>query len=259
MIIAANPSTLVNLARAGDQEKERLIRDMHDGTLDRDLDVPAEVRAALTPRCAAIPTRHARWRRSLRRTGTLYPKDYWPNELASGQLDRRQRRRLPAALPALLRRHPGARRRPDRQRGPHDDPVSATARRRRARRHDPLLRVHPRGGGRRPSPTVLAAHEVEEGRKYFILPTTAFGLYRYHIHDLVRVTGFHNGTPLLEFLSKGSHFANLTGEKLSEYHVTRACRTCARAGPDADGVQPGAVLGRRAAVLRPVRGAGRPG
>ena len=33
MIIAANPSTLINLARAGDQEKESLIRDMRDGTL----------------------------------------------------------------------------------------------------------------------------------------------------------------------------------------------------------------------------------
>src|SRR5205823_3204545 len=35
-------------------------------------------------------------------------------------------------------------------------------------------------------------------------------------------TGFHNGTPLVEFLSKGAHFANITGEKLSEYHVTGA-------------------------------------
>ena len=30
MVIAANPSTLVNLARAGDHEKESLIRDLHD-------------------------------------------------------------------------------------------------------------------------------------------------------------------------------------------------------------------------------------
>jgi len=71
-------------------------------------------------------------------------------------------------------------------------------------------------------PTVLSAHELKEGKSYFILPTTASGLYRYHIHDLVRVTGFHNQTPLIEFLSKGSHFANITGEKLSEHHVTRA-------------------------------------
>src|SRR5262249_49345371 len=62
-----------------------------------------------------------------------------------------------------------------------------------------------------------------------ILPTTAFGLYRYHIHDLVRVTGFYNQTPLVEFLSKGAHFANLTGEKLSEYHVTQSMEEALRA------------------------------
>jgi hypothetical protein len=52
--------------------------------------------------------------------------------------------------------------------------------------------------------------------------TTAYGLYRYNIHDVVRVTGFLNKTPLVEFLSKGSLFANVTGEKVSEYHVTGA-------------------------------------
>ncbi|HYT94610.1 MAG TPA: GH3 auxin-responsive promoter family protein, partial [Gemmataceae bacterium] len=80
----------------------------------------------------------------------------------------------------------------------------------------------PEEEGDSPKPTVLAAHELQEGKSYFILPTTAFGLYRYNIHDVVRVTGFHNKTPLIEFLSKGAHFANITGEKLSEYHVAGA-------------------------------------
>src|SRR5262249_6483119 len=74
------------------------------------------------------------------------------------------------------------------------------------------------------SPTVLAAHELQEGKSYFILPTTAFGLYRYNIHDVVRVTGFHNKTPLLEFLSKGAHFANFTRAKLSDKHVAGAMK-----------------------------------
>src|SRR5204863_1444090 len=78
-----------------------------------------------------------------------------------------------------------------------------------------------------PQPTVLGAHELAEGKSYFIIPTTAYGLYRYHISDLVRVTGFFNRTPLIEFLSKGAHFANLTGEKLSEYHVTGAMKEAA--------------------------------
>ncbi len=80
-----------------------------------------------------------------------------------------------------------------------------------------------------PQPTVLAAHELVEGRAYFILLTTAYGLYRYNISDVVRCTGFHNGTPLVEFLSKGAHFANLTGEKVSEYHVTGAMADVLRA------------------------------
>ena len=101
MIIAANPSTLVNLARAGDQEKEALIRDIHDGTLSDRFDIPADVRAALRRR---ISKRHPERARELeeivRRTGTLYPKDYWPQRLHHRQLDGRQRRRVPAPLPA---------------------------------------------------------------------------------------------------------------------------------------------------------------
>ena len=50
MILAANPSTLVNMARAGDQEKESLIRDLHDGTLNPRLEIPGEVRADLESR-----------------------------------------------------------------------------------------------------------------------------------------------------------------------------------------------------------------
>ena len=74
----------------------------------------------------------------------------------------------------------------------------------------------------KPNPTVLAAHELQEGRTYFILLTTAYGLYRYNIYDVVRCTGFFNKTPLVEFLSKGSHIANITGEKVSEYQVVGA-------------------------------------
>src|SRR5437773_3293578 len=78
MIIAANPSTLVSMARAGDQEKESLIRDLRDGTLSDHFDIPAEVRTALERR---LRIRHVERSRELEqivgRTGTLYPKDYW--------------------------------------------------------------------------------------------------------------------------------------------------------------------------------------
>jgi hypothetical protein len=73
-----------------------------------------------------------------------------------------------------------------------------------------------------PQPITLTADEIETGKNYFLVPTTAAGLYRYDLRDLVRVAGFYHATPLVEFLGKGSQFASLTGEKLSEYQVTRA-------------------------------------
>ena len=78
------------------------------------------------------------------------------------------------------------------------------------------------------NPTIYLAHELEFGKNYFILPTTQAGLYRYDISDVVRVTGFLGRTPLVEFLSKGSRFSNLTGEKLSEHHVTQAVESLAK-------------------------------
>lgn len=225
MVIAANPSTLVSLARAGDQEKEALIRDLYDGTLCDKLDIPAEVRAALAGR---IQRRHPERARELeeivRRTGNLYPRDYWPSYTLLGNW-------TGGSVGAYLRHYP----RYFGERPVRDVGLIASE----GRMTIPLADGTPSGvldimshyfeflpeaEADRPNPITVAAHEVEEGKTYYILPTTAFGLYRYHISDLVRVTGFHNRTPLVEFLSKGAHFANVTGEKLSEYHVTGAMR-----------------------------------
>ena len=83
----------------------------------------------------------------------------------------------------------------------------------------------------RDDPETVEAVDLVEGRNYFILPTTAGGLYRYQIHDLVRCVGFHGKAPMLEFLNKGAHFSSLTGEKLSEFQVVVAA---GRGGPQAD-------------------------
>jgi hypothetical protein len=223
MIIAANPSTLVNMARAGDDEKESLVRDLFDGTLSERFDIPKPVRTALAHR---IKKRHPERARELeeiiRRTGTLYPKDYWPKDCIIGNW-------TGGSVGAYLRHFPryfGAT--PVRDVG-----LIASE----GRMTIPVADATPSGilditthyfefipeeEIDSPRPTTLAAHELEEGRTYFILPTTSYGLYRYNIYDVVRCTGFHNKTPLVEFLSKGAHFANITGEKLSEYHVTGA-------------------------------------
>ena len=222
MIIAANPSTLINIARTADSEKASLIRDIFDGTLSPRFNIPAEVREGVRRRLRPNPERARELEQIVARTGTLYPKDCWPNECLLGNW-------TGGSMGAYLRHYP-------RYYGNclvRDVGLIASE----GRMTIPLTDGTPSGvldvtshyfefipeaEGDAPNPTVLAAHEVQEGGRYFILLTTAYGLYRYHIHDLVRVNGFHNKTPLIEFLNKGSHFSSLTGEKLSEYQVTHA-------------------------------------
>lgn len=80
----------------------------------------------------------------------------------------------------------------------------------------------PEDAAQNKNPPVLLADELEEGKNYFILFTTSGGLYRYHINDVVKVTGFYNQAPLLEFQYKGGNVCSFTGEKLTELHVTEA-------------------------------------
>jgi GH3 auxin-responsive promoter len=62
----------------------------------------------------------------------------------------------------------------------------------------------------------LTLDQVEAGRPYYVLITTASGLYRYFMNDLVEVSGFFHRTPLLRFIQKGKGVTSLTGEKLYE-------------------------------------------
>jgi hypothetical protein len=223
VVIAANPSTLINLARMGDQEKEALIRDIHDGTLHPKCQVPAEVRSELGRRLRKPHPERARELEAIANcTGTLYPKDYWPSDCILGNW-------TGGSMGAYLRHFPryygdtpvrdvGLIASEGRMTIPFEDGtpggvLDVTSH---------YFEFIPESEVDNERPTVLAAHQLQEGGKYFILLTTAFGLYRYNIHDLVRVTGFHLQTPIVEFLNKGALFANITGEKLSEYHVTRS-------------------------------------
>jgi hypothetical protein len=229
MVVAANPSTLVNLARAGDREKEALIRDLHDGTLCAKIDVPAEVRAALARPLARKHRERARELEEIvRKTGTLYPRDYWHDDCLCGNWTGGSvgayLRHFPKYYGNVLIRDVGLIASEGRMTIPLADGTASGV----LDITSHYFEFIPEEEAESSSPTVCSAWEVEPGRNYFILPTTAFGLYRYDIHDLVRVTGMHNKTPLVEFLSKGAHFANLTGEKLSEYHVTHGMQEVLR-------------------------------
>lgn len=230
--MAANPSTLVALGRALDAEKEHLLRDLRDGTLRDDIAVPDDIRVSLAARLKPNPARAAELGAIADKLGRLYPMDVWPpdgtiiNTWTGGSMGP-YLRQLPRYYGDPPVRDLGLLASEGRMTIPFSD-------------HSPAgvldiwshyFEFVPEGEIDSPQPTVLGAHELREGHGYYIIPTTAYGLYRYHISDLVRVTGFFGRTPLVEFLGKGHRFANLTGEKLSEHHVTKAMDAVAKRVP----------------------------
>jgi hypothetical protein len=77
-------------------------------------------------------------------------------------------------------------------------------------------------------PTFLGVEQLAAGRRYYVAVTTAAGLYRYFMNDLVEVTGFYRASPLLRFVQKGRGVTNLTGEKLYEGQVIQAVQDATR-------------------------------
>ena len=70
--------------------------------------------------------------------------------------------------------------------------------------------------------TSRLAHEVDAGRLYRVVVTTDSGLYRYDLADTVRVRGFAQRTPMLEFVGRAGLVSDLCGEKLAEDFVAGA-------------------------------------
>jgi len=72
--------------------------------------------------------------------------------------------------------------------------------------------------------------EVEAGQSYELAVTTAWGLYRYRLGDVVQVVGFfeggdgRRGAPLIEFGYRLGQLLNVRGEKTSERAMAEALR-----------------------------------
>ncbi len=228
-IIAANPSTILAMARLGDREKETLIRDIASGTIDRRWDISPEIRGLLQRKTRR---RHKATARALEKivenTGRLLPKDYWPNlQFLSnwqGGTMRAYLRGYPEFFGATPVRDVGLIASEGRMTIPIEDGTAAGVL--DIRHH--YFEFIPEEQGDRAEPDTVEATDLIEGRNYFIVLTTAGGLYRYNISDLVRCVGFHGQAPLIEFLNKGAHYSSLTGEKLSEHQVIAAVETAQR-------------------------------
>jgi hypothetical protein len=221
-IIAANPATILAMVRLGDRERETLIRDFYDGTIAAKWQVPPEIRRALRFRARPRKAVAARLESIVNSTGRLLPKEYWPNlEFLSNWMGGTMRaylRGYPEYFGDAPVRDVGLIASEGRMTIPVEDGTPAGLL--DVRHH--YFEFIPEEQADSDAPDAVEAADLIEGRSYFVVLTTAGGLYRYNIQDLVRCVGFHSQAPVIEFLNKGAHFSSLTGEKLSEHQVISA-------------------------------------
>jgi hypothetical protein len=74
------------------------------------------------------------------------------------------------------------------------------------------------------------AHELKVDEQYEVVVTTAGGLWRYRLNDVVRVDGFVGSTPSIRFIGKRGNVSDLRGEKLSEAFVSQVLQQLRRGG-----------------------------
>lgn len=223
IMITANPLTLIGLARLGDARRESLIRDIHDGTLDAQAQMPGFVRDRIARLTGKADPRRARQLSQIAdKTGHLWPRDYWPNlsvlAVWTGGSVGAYLPQVTEYYGDVIFRDHGL----SASEGRMTTPLEANSRAGVLDVASHYFEFIPEEEHGSANPTILEAHELERDKNYFLIMTTSSGFWRHDIHDVVRCVGYQGQAPLLEFLNKGAHYSSMTGEKLSEHQVVQS-------------------------------------
>jgi hypothetical protein len=222
-----NPSTILKLVETVNQNKHEIIQDICDGTITARCNLQPEMRAALAGRLRKNPARARRLESLIKSDGSLRPREYWPRLQLIGCW---KGGTVGVRLQEFARWF--GKTTPVRDLGymaseaqmtlPISDSGSAGI----LAIDENFYEFIPESEIDSSAPTILTCAELEAGASYYLVLTTAAGLYRYDINDVVRVAGFYNQTPLIEFVRKGRDVTNITGEKL---HVNQVIQAMAQA------------------------------
>ncbi|MFQ5953030.1 MAG: GH3 auxin-responsive promoter family protein [Candidatus Omnitrophota bacterium] len=221
-IATMNPSTIVLLCQKIEKIKDDVIEDIEKGTLKGDLDIPNNIREIIEKRLKPNPERAEELRKILKKKKKLLPKDIWPNmkliECWKGGTVGVYLREFPKYFGDVSVRDFGYLASELRGSIPVSDAGAGGVLAINANFYEFIPKEDMGAREKR----VLLCDQLEKHKEYFIMVTTPGGLCRYNIDDIIRVIGYFNNTPIIEFVQKGLNVSSITGEKLYESQVVEA-------------------------------------
>jgi len=217
-----NPSTIILLCDKINKLKQDIIVDIEKGTLNKDLDIHDNIRKVIEKSLKPNPKRADELRAILKERKELLPKYFWPDlaliECWKGGTVGLYLREFPRYFGNVPIRDFGYLSSEARSSIPISDEGAGGVLAVNANFYEFI----PREDMGKPEKRTFLCDQLEKGEEYFIILTTPGGLYRYNIDDLIRVDGFFNKTPVIEFVQKGLGVTSVTGEKLYESQVVQA-------------------------------------
>lgn len=215
-IVTANPSTMLEFAKAAVDHFDEIIEDVEKGTLSEKYDIPEEVRAEITAHLKADPKRAE----FLRKVKAEHPepqfKDFWPNLQFLNTWKCGNTKIAADKVAAMIPEHTyyqeiGFAASECRFGLVLDDTVDTIL--------FPNMNYYEfveESDMESEHPRFYRLHELKKGVRYCIYVTTFSGLYRYNMHDMVEVGGFYKTTPKIHLVQKVNGIVSITGEKLYE-------------------------------------------
>lgn len=216
LVVAANPSTMVEMQHNVDQWWEEYITDVEQGTMSEKVDIPTDIREAFRPYLKPNPERAAELRRLKETYGQVLPKHFWPNLQVLSTWKCGNTRiyldKLAGAYPESMLHQEFAYFSSECRAGLVLDDSIETAlftqmhyfEFRKAEDFD------------NPDARIYQLSELVEGENYCPLVTTFSGLYRYNMNDIVQAASPFVNTPRIHMVQKVNGIVSITGEKLYE-------------------------------------------
>lgn len=223
-----NPSTILILCQKIEKHAKDIVEDIRKGTLNASLNIDKKIRSKIERGLKPNPARAHFLNQLLKEKGALLPRDFWPNLAliecwTGGTVGLYLQELIKYFNEDICVRDFGYLSTEARCSMPISDfgpsgilTISSN-----------FYEFIPEEDIEKQNPRYITVDGLQKGKRYLILFTTTSGLYRYNIDDIIKVVGFYNSTPVIEFVQKGKNVSSATGEKLYENQVVNAVNKAA--------------------------------